>query len=297
MRILDHDGETRPPQRRGLVPFLLGALFLAGAGGLGWWWLARPAPARQARATTPPSGTAPDEGEALGTLEVTAIPAGATVYLDGTALGPAPHREQGLSAGPHTVRLERSGYLPFERRLHIVPGVPARLEARLERVPSRFTVDADVPGASVFIDRQFVGKTPHVVTGLATGPHRLNVSVDGYSTYAATLEIGDHPDDVMVRFKEVHLDQSLDVIHKHGIGSCQGRLYATPEGLRYQPTSGSHAFAVPLRDLVRFEVDYLAKNLRVTVRGGKTYNFTDRSENADALLVFQREVDRVRSRE
>jgi hypothetical protein len=221
---------------------------------------------------------------------------GAAVSLDGRSLGPAPQRVEGLRAGAHTVRVERAGYLPFERRLYVVPGAPARLEARLEREPSRFTVDADVPGAFVFIDRQFVGETPHVVTGLATGHHRLNVSAEGYDTYAATLEIGDRPDDVMVRFKEVHLDLSLDVIHKHGLGSCQGRLYATLEGLRYEPTSGNHAFAVPLEDLVRFEVDYLAKNLRVTVREGKTYNFTDRAENADALLLFQREVDQVRSR-
>ncbi len=293
MRILDHDGGPRPPQRRGVVPFLLGALMLAGGGWLGWWWLTRPTPEP---ATTPPESTAPDEGEGFGTLEVTAMPPGAAVYLDGRSLGPAPQRAEGLSAGAHTVRVERTGYLPFERRLHVVPGVPARLEARLEREPSRFTVDSDVPGASVFIDRQFVGKTPHVVTGLATGRHRLNVSADGYDAFAATLEVGDRPDDVMVRFKQVHLDQSLDVVHKHAFGNCQGRLYATPDGLRYEPTSGSHAFAVPLSDLVRFEVDYLAKNLRVTVRGGKTYNFTDRSENADALLLFHRGVDRVRSR-
>ena len=45
-----------------------------------------------------------------------------------------------------------------------------------------------------------------------------------------------------------------------------------------------------------FEVDYLKKNLRVKIRGGKIYNFTDPDGNADRLFVFQRDVDKVRKR-
>jgi hypothetical protein len=43
-------------------------------------------------------------------------------------------------------------------------------------------------------------------------------------------------------------------------------------------------------------VDYLDKNLRVKVRNGKTYNFTDPDGNADRLFVFHRDVDKVRQR-
>ncbi len=76
------------------------------------------------------------------------------------------------------------------------------------------------------------------------------------------------------------------------MGSCQGRLRATPAGLRYE-TPRQDAFSAPFSGLDRFEVDYLKKTLRVTLRGGRTYNFTG---NADALLTFHREVEAARKR-
>ncbi len=41
-------------------------------------------------------------------------------------------------------------------------------------------------------------------------------------------------------------------------------------------------------------MDYLSRNLRVKQRGGKTWNFT--AESADALLVFQKAVEKARER-
>jgi hypothetical protein len=43
-------------------------------------------------------------------------------------------------------------------------------------------------------------------------------------------------------------------------------------------------------------VDYLAKELRVKLKKGKRYEFTDPDANADRLFVFQRDVDKVRQR-
>jgi hypothetical protein len=100
----------------------------------------------------------------------------------------------------------------------------------------------------------------------------------------------------MIRFKEVRLDAALDVVHKHGMGSCRGRLVATPQGLRYQTTNKGDAFSTPLTSLEVFEVDYLKKNLRIKPKGGKTYNFTDPEENADRLFVFHRDVDKAREK-
>jgi hypothetical protein len=43
-------------------------------------------------------------------------------------------------------------------------------------------------------------------------------------------------------------------------------------------------------------VNYLDKNLKVKIKGGKQYNFTDPMGNADSLFVFQRDVDKARQR-
>ncbi len=110
------------------------------------------------------------------------------------------------------------------------------------------------------------------------------------------LEVAPDSAGIVVRFKEVRLDERIDVVHKHGIGSCRGRLIAGLDGLRYQTDHKDHGFSVPLDGLKRFEVNYLKKNLRVEVRGGKKYNFTEPKGDADVLFVFHKQVEKVRLR-
>ena len=157
-------------------------------------------------------------------------------------------------------------------------------------------VDSDVPGAQVFVDRQFVGAAPVTTTDVKAGTHQINVSAPGYDQYAQSIDLTPGPRDLMVRFKEVKLDAKVAVVHKHAIGSCNGTLIATPQGLRYDTTNKGDAFTVPLANLETFAVDYLDKNLKVKIKGGRQYNFTDPMGNADNLFVFQRDVDKARQR-
>jgi PEGA domain len=157
-------------------------------------------------------------------------------------------------------------------------------------------IDSDVAGAQVFIDRQFIGAAPVTTRDVKPGTHQINVSATGYDQYAQSIDLTPGSRDVMVRFKEVRLDAKADVVHKHGIGSCRGTLVATPQGLRYDTTNKGDAFTVTLTNLETFEVDYLEKNLKVKIKGGKQYNFTDPMGNADSLFVFQRDVDKARQR-
>jgi hypothetical protein len=157
-------------------------------------------------------------------------------------------------------------------------------------------VEADVPDADVFVDRVYKGKAPLVLTDVAPGSHRINVSAEGYDGYAETVEVTGQSQSLAVRFKQVRLAASLDVVHKHGIGSCRGRLSATPAGLRYAPTKGDDAFDVPLSLVEALDADYLKKQLTVKLRGGRTYNFTEPAGSADALVSFQQAVAKAQSR-
>ena len=56
------------------------------------------------------------------------------------------------------------------------------------------------------------------------------------------------------------------------------------------------AFNLPYPQVEQFSVDYLQKNLRVKAKGGKTWNFTDKNDNADALFVFHRDVEAARKK-
>ena len=157
-------------------------------------------------------------------------------------------------------------------------------------------IESDVAGAQVFIDRQFVGAAPVAAENLSPGTHQLNVSVEGFDSIADEIEVQPGERDLVVKFREVRLDSAISVIHKHGMGACQGRLVATPQGLRYETSNKDDAFTAGLLDLEMFQVDYLAKNLRVKLPKGRQFNFTDPQGNADHLFVFHRDVEKARER-
>ena len=190
---------------------------------------------------------------------------------------------------------------PTPRPTPAAPAVPEaratprpRTEPRPEAAVATLRVDADVPGANVFLDRKFVGTTPVETREFEPGPHRLNVSAEGYDMHAEMIDLAAGSREVVVRFKEVRLDEQLDVAHKHGVGSCRGRLLATVAGLRYEADKAGDSFAAPFSSLEPLQVDYLNRNLRVKQRGGKTWNFT--ADSADALLTFQKAVESARKR-
>ena len=157
-------------------------------------------------------------------------------------------------------------------------------------------IESDVPNAQVFLDRQFIGTAPVTAANVKPGTHQLNVSAEGFEGIARSIEVEPGAKDLMIRFREVKLDTRVAVVHKHRIGSCRGELAATPQGLQYSADDKDDRFTVAFADLEQFQVDYQEKNLKVKVRKGKQYNFTDPDGNADRLFVFHRDVDKARQR-
>lgn len=174
------------------------------------------------------------------------------------------------------------------------PALAPRPEPRPGAAVPTLRVDADVPGASVFLDHKFLGTAPVETRDFEPGSHRLNVSADGYDMYAETIELEPRSTEVHVRFREVRLEERVDVVHKHGVGSCRGRLVATPAGLRYEADKASDSFDLPFERLEPLDLDYLNRTLRVKQRGGRTWNFT--AGSADPLLTFQKAVEKARER-
>lgn len=157
-------------------------------------------------------------------------------------------------------------------------------------------IETDVDGATVFLDRVGVGTAPMTIPDVTPGSHRLNVSAKGYDGYAETINVEPGERTISIRFKDIRLDARIDAVHKHGMGSCRGRLVASPQGIRYEAADGKDSFSVAFADVAAFDVDYLEKNLRLRTRQGRTYNFTDPGGSADPLFAFHEEVDKVRKR-
>jgi hypothetical protein len=170
--------------------------------------------------------------------------------------------------------------------------------APVEAAPDAGTlrIATDVPGAQVFLDREFIGTAPVVAENVKPGTHQLNVSAEGFESFAEAIDVQPGTREISVKFREVRLEARLAVVHRHGIGSCRGQLVATPKGIRYETTNKDDQFTTALLDLDTFQVDYLEKNLRLKLRQGKQFNFTDPEGNADRLFVFHRDVEKARER-
>lgn len=186
---------------------------------------------------------------------------------------------------------------PPAPRRRAAPSTPApAAEERAAPATATLRIISDIPGAQVFLNREFVGATPATKQDLQPGTYQLNVSAPGYENHVETIELTPGEREVDVRFRVVRLNASLSVVHKHRFGSCRGTLTATPDGVRYDTPHKDDAFQAPLANLETFAINYLDKNLRLQVRKGRRYDFTDPEGNADRLFVFHRDVERARER-
>ena len=104
------------------------------------------------------------------------------------------------------------------------------------------------------------------------------------------------PDELTIALRTIRLNRRIAVTHKHRFGSCEGTLIATPAGLRYETRHTEDAFAAPLTGIGTFEADYLQRNLKVGMPGGRNWNFTVPDGRADDLYAFYQDVEKVRQR-
>jgi hypothetical protein len=81
----------------------------------------------------------PAESQALltpqqtGTINVSSVPAGADISVDGSFVGDSPAALK-LSAGKHTIVLKLNGYADWTRELTLGPGSEVQLAATLDKL-------------------------------------------------------------------------------------------------------------------------------------------------------------------
>ena len=249
-----------------------------------------PEPVRSAPPPPPPAPT-------TGGLQVEGTE-GASVMLEDRLLGSVPGSWEDLDAGEYPVRIEKEGFHPLEVTITIRGGRVRSLAATLVEMLGSIVVESDVAGANVFLDRNFKGNTPVTIGDLQPGEYSLTVSAEGHEVVSRRVEVARRPVPVRVDFGDLvaSLDARVAVVHKHRFGSCEGVLVATAEGFDYQ-TDHKDAFQLSFGEAERFEIDYLENNLRLKVRGGRTYNFESPSEDVDSLFVFHRDVRAFRGQD
>lgn len=131
--------------------------------------------------------------ELKGSIAVRSTPSGAQIWLNGENTGlRTPNELADLSVNmTHTVELDMSGY----RRYAFPPNTVLAdsiivLSRDLSKRTAPLTIRSQPPEASfVLSDGKWSGTTPHPITDVEHGPHRLRVTKAGYEVWERTIEV------------------------------------------------------------------------------------------------------------
>lgn len=129
----------------------------------------------------------------VSTIEVVGAETDAIVYIDDEKAGQTPLGPIPTDTGkPHIVRVEKEGFVPFEKRdVQVTSTNPAKVQVELEPRVKKTEVEITVSGAqgaSVFIDQ--VDRGPAPFKGLVeAGPHTFEARQAGFDTASRREEL------------------------------------------------------------------------------------------------------------
>jgi len=133
---------------------------------------------------TPPPPT-------TGTITVHSSPSGARIILD-CYIGPpvtTPHTFPKVYPGQHNLKLTLDGYYDWPTNVDVEAGHTAYVYAPLKPIPTTgtITVFSSPPGADIYLDNKYVGRTIYTITGVAPGYHTLKLCLAGYRDWSTTV--------------------------------------------------------------------------------------------------------------
>ena len=121
-----------------------------------------------------------------GSISVSSVPAGASVWLDGKITGyKTPVTLTGISAGSHTVRCSMTGYTDSSQDVTVTAGQTSSLTVTLQSqgpLAGTISVSSTPTGARIYLDGTDTGyNTPRTFSGVTVGSHTVRCSMTGYT--------------------------------------------------------------------------------------------------------------------
>ena len=163
-----------------------------------------PATSSPAPAVAPPSPLAPPAAPpppqpSPGRLLVRSSPPGALVDVNREPRGTTPLALSEIPYGSYTLRVSRPGYVSQVRELSVSSGRPvgavsvgltpaATGAASPARAAGSVFVESR-PVAQVFLDGEWVGTTPVLLSDVSAGVHEIRIQRDGYRVWSTTTRV------------------------------------------------------------------------------------------------------------
>lgn len=116
------------------------------------------------------------------TLNVTSVPSGATVLLNGVSRGVTPLTFERLKEGAHTVTLKMPSYYDYEQTVDLDAAEETTLNLRLRKLPSELTLESKPTGATIYINGLRHGQTPMTIKDLSEGTYAVRLECENHDT-------------------------------------------------------------------------------------------------------------------
>ncbi len=132
-----------------------------------------------------------------GALQVVTSPGGADLYIDDIYQGKTSTVIGSIAAGTHVVLLKHYGYQDVTGQVTVDEGKTTYLSFTLvpftEPTTGNLRISSDPAGAGIYIDGTYNGVTHAgeltAFTGIAPGPHSVELKLSNYQGYSETVEI------------------------------------------------------------------------------------------------------------
>jgi len=122
-----------------------------------------------------------EKADAFGTINVTSVPGGADIYIDGVRTGcKTPCILDNVGYGYHKLTVTRSGYLPVKREVHLVDNgdeVNMAQNFVLEEIAiGRLAVTSNPSGCTIYLRGVYTGQaTPYTFEDIPIGTYDVGV--------------------------------------------------------------------------------------------------------------------------
>jgi formylglycine-generating enzyme required for sulfatase activity len=192
---------------------------------------------------------------------VDSLPVGATILVDGEAVGQTPATVEILQ-GEHQLILQLAAYADWQKNLVLKAGEGQDLgQVSLQPAAGELVLSSVPSGANVTVDGEFEGQTPVTLVLSPDRAHRLAVFKPGYQRYNGTAELPAAGSDT----RTVTLQAKLGEV-RFRISPAKARLRVN--GKSYG--SGSQTLSLPaVEHRIEISLDgYASVRRRITPRPG-----------------------------
>jgi hypothetical protein len=132
----------------------------------------------------------------LGNLNVSSVPSGTTLYLNGSDkgnVGPNGKLISDLPVGQYQVRLTKDGFSDYIKVVRVYNATTTQVRAVLQGFSGVYTGSLSVStipsGAMLYVNNSPKGPTPQLLNDLPVGTYVINLTLPGYLDYGADVNV------------------------------------------------------------------------------------------------------------